>query len=113
MENATQQSAKEQPENAVPIFNEAANQWQQFAMMLLWKLKGQKKIMVSLKDVAQLRKAFAPGYPCIFLTMLPNGVEFQIVSEAEVGRRAAQHQQEMAELAEKQPQQPVEAPNEA
>lgn len=83
-----------QPENVQAIFQEAQNQWQQFAMLLLWKLKGQKKVFISLRDVANLRKEFEPGMPCTFISVLPNGVEFQIVSEKEVSRRAEAHQQE-------------------
>lgn len=63
------------------ILKQLEGKWQQIALLLLWKLKGTSKVIVTAEDIQSLTKAFAPGNPVFMIRGHEDSMEYQIINE--------------------------------
>ena len=67
------------PENT--MLQQADGQWAKFAMLILWKLNGSKKVTITADDMKSLREHFEPGIPYTLIHGHSDSIDFQIVTE--------------------------------
>lgn len=76
------------------ILQQVDGQWQKLAMLILWKVAGDKPVRITAEDMARCQAEFAPGIPAIFTHGHSDSIEFSIVTEAEAAR-IAEHDKTM------------------
>ena len=77
--------------NDAPVLDQVDGQWQQLAMLILWKTSGRNVVKITAKEIEEFRKQFEPGIPVIFTHGHSDSIEFSIVDEKQA-QKIAQHQ---------------------
>lgn len=80
------------PNNLTPdstILQQLDGHWQKMALFLLWKLAGDKKVVLHHHDIEACAAQFAPGSPVLFTHGRVDAIEFQVIDEAAAARLAA------------------------
>ncbi len=63
------------------VLNQLDGPWQELAMMILWKLNGDKPVNITAKDMESLLNHFNPGIPVLMVMGTADSLTFQVIDE--------------------------------
>lgn len=76
-------------ENRTPdshMLNQIDGQWEKLMAFVVYKLCGKDPVIITVKDMEQMAKEFAPGIPVLVTHGHYDAIEFRIVDEAAAAR---------------------------
>ncbi len=74
------------------ILQQLDGQWQKFALMIIWKLKGTEKVTITAEDMRRCTESAPPGGWVLYTHGHSDSIDFQAIG-MEAAERLAAHDQ--------------------